>query len=100
MAAWTTSDARDVLGSGTSSGRRPSPPARSVVVEADRRDADVDAAATDADADAVDDRKAAATPDKSSIIKRMVIRLKLPVVVALLLIAEVENMLLQMVAVV
>lgn len=89
------SDARDELGGGTSS-----PPARSVVVEADRRDADVDAT-TDADADAVEDRKAAATPDKSSMIKRMVIRLKLPVVVVLLLIAEVENMLQQiMVAVV
>ncbi len=99
MAAWTASDASDVLRSGTSSRRRPSPPARSVVVEADRRDADVDAA-TDADTDAVEDRKAAATPDKSSMIKRMVTRLKLPVVVVLLLIAEAENMLLQMVAVV
>ena len=101
MAAWTTSDARDELGGGTSSRRRASsPPARSVVVEADRRDADVDAT-TDADADAVDDRKAAATPDKSSMINRMVIRLKLPVVAVLLLIAEVENMLQQiMVAVV
>ena len=99
MAAWTASDARDVLRSGTSSRRRPSPPARSVVVEADRRDADVDAA-TDADTDAVEDRKAAATPDKSGMINRMVNRLKLPVVVVLLLIVEVENMLLQMVAVV
>jgi len=104
VAAWTTSEAIDVLG-GDNSPRRPSSPARSVVrvaTVAERRDADVDATADadadpDPDPDAEEERKAAATPDRSSMIKRSVIRLKLPVDVV---VVEDENILVQRVAVV